>query len=43
MTTTTLWKFTLRAIRAGIISRETACNTVRTILANRDAARARNA
>ena len=43
MTTTTLWKFTLRAIRAGLISRETARNTILTVLANRDAAHARNA
>ena len=37
----TLWKFTLRSIRAGLISRETARNAWLAILANRDAARAR--
>ena len=37
----TLWKFTLRSIRAGLISRETARNASLAILANRDAAPAR--
>jgi hypothetical protein len=39
MKTTTLWKFTLRAIRAGLIDSETARNAVLAILANRSAAR----
>ena len=39
----TLWKITLRSIRAGLISRETARNATLAIFVNRSAARARNA
>ena len=39
----TLWKITIRSIRAGLISRETARNATLAILANRSAARGRKA
>lgn len=41
MSSTTLWKFTLRSVRAGLISREAARSVALSVLVNSGRARVR--